>query len=256
LKLLFALSVVLSTALAGEPGEYHLGPGDVVNVKVHGHDFGRTEFVVGATGEISFPYVGLVDIGDSTAVEAERVLADKLRDGYLVNPQVTVQVSKFKSQQVEVLGAIKKPGLYYLEGPTTARSLVAMAGGVDGEQAGDVLIKRDGETIRIELGDLNGMGGDFSIRPGDVLTIDSSSNVVYLAGEVKKAGAISYSEGMTVSQALIQAGGDSGLGRLSGSYVLRGDERIAVNLRRIMKGKDADLMLQPGDKVVIPVSAL
>ena len=42
----------------------------------------------------------------------------------------------------------------------------------------------------------------------------------------------------------------------SAAYVVRGEERIHVNLKRILKGKEADMQLQPGDRVVIPVSAL
>ena len=249
-------SCLASLAIAQTPGDYELGPGDVIDVQVHGHELGRTQFVVGASGEISFPYVGKVELDDLTVFEAEDALKTALADGYIIDPTVTVQVAKHRSQRVEVLGAVGKAGLYYLEGPTTVRAMVATAGGIEGAKGGLILVTRGAQTFRIGLADLEGSLGDLQLEPGDVVTVDPAGSVVYLAGEVSKPGAIAFTDGLTVSQALIRVGGNSQLSRLSGTYILRGDEKISVNLKRVLKGKDADLALQPGDRVFVPESAL
>ncbi len=245
-----------SLALAQVPDDYAIGPGDVIDIKVHGHDLGRSQFIVGASGEISFPYVGKIELRGQTVFQAESLVEEKLADGYLLSPEVTIQVAEHRSQRVEVLGAVDKAGIYYLDGPTTVRSLIAKAGGINVEKGGVVLLTRNGQVTRIGLADLEGPEGAEIVEPGDVVNVDPAGSVVYLAGEVKKPGAIQYSEGLTVSQALIRAGGSSGVSRLSGTYILRDGERISINLRRVLKGKDADMMLEPGDKVVVPESAL
>ena len=255
MSIIAALLLQIATANAG-PSDYTIGAGDVLDITVHGHDFGRREYVVGASGEVSFPYVGKVDVSGLSPFGAEAALRDALADGYLVSPQVTLVVSEFKSQRIDVIGAVGKPGVYFLEGPTTVRGLVAKAGGAQlDKSSGQILIDRGEQTIRVALDELDGEAGQIELKAGDLVNIDEGS-FVYLTGEVKKPGALTFSDGLTLSQAIIRAGGSSELGRLSGSYVLREGERISVNLKRILKGKDADILLQPGDQVVIPESPL
>jgi polysaccharide export outer membrane protein len=255
-NLFVTIATMAMAALGGTPNEYHIGPGDVINVTVHGHDFGRTSFVVGASGEISFPYVGKVQVSDLTAFEAENTMERALADGYLVEPAVTVQIEQHRSQRVDVLGAVKKPGIYFLEGPTTLRQLVARAGTVVMDaSSGRILVTRGSEQIVLNVQDLQGPDGDFPILRGDVVDVEQGS-FVYLTGEVKKPGALPFTDGITVSQALIRAGGGSQLSRLAGSYILRDGERISVNLRKVLRGKQPDFMLQPGDQIVIPESHL
>ncbi|MCB9675601.1 MAG: polysaccharide biosynthesis/export family protein [Alphaproteobacteria bacterium] len=250
------LLLFVSLGFAEAPAEYQLGPGDEVHVIVHGHDFGRDTFVVGSDGTISFPYVGLVDLKGLTAVAAERTLRDALMKGYLVDPQVSIRIKEHGSQRVDLLGAVAKPGVITLSGPTTIRALVTEAGGaVQGKASGAILVNRDGHTTRLMLANIEGPEGDFLVHGGDVVDVELGM-AIYMAGEVANPGAIAFSQGITASQALLQAGGHTDFGRLSGAYVVRGEERIHVNLKRILKGKEADMQLQPGDRVVIPVSAL
>jgi len=255
LKLLVIVLCALSAALAQTTSDYQLGAGDVIDVKVHGHELGRTNFVVGSDGAVSFPYVGRVRLQDLTVVEAETELERKLKDGYINFPEVTIQVAEHRSRRVEVLGAVSKAGVYYLEGETTVRGLIARAGGVK-DEGGVILVTRAGTTTRIGMADLEGPLGDMPVNPGDVVAVDPAGSMVYLAGSVNKPGAIQFTEGLTLSQALIRGGGSSAVGRLSGTYILRGDERISVNLKRVLKGKDADIELRPSDRIVVPESAL
>lgn len=256
MKLLASLLWVFHAALAQEPTDYPLGPGDVIDVKVHGHDLGRSSFIIGSDGTVSFPYVGRIELQGLTIYGAEERIEGLLADGYLKLPEVTIQVAEHRSQRVEVLGAISKPGLYYLEGDTTVRGLIAKAGGADVDKGGVVLLTRGEETTRISLTELDGPMGETPIYAGDVVAIDPAGSMVYLAGSVAKPGAIQFTDGLTLSQALIRGGGNNPLGNLSGTYILRGEEKISVNLKRVLKGKDADFELRPGDRIFIPESPI
>lgn len=259
MPLLLMLMAMLG-ALAGpvpEPvTDPTIGPGDVVDVQVHRHNLGSSDLMVGISGEISFPYVGMIPIGGLTVFEAEQKIREALMAGYLVDPQVTVRVKSLRSQNVDVLGAVKSPGVYALNGPTTIRALIAQAGGaVLDRSTGFVFITRAGATTEFSLDALDGPGGDFILQGGDIVNIDLGQ-AVYLAGEIAKPGPVPYSPGMTISQAILEAGGESQFGLLSRAYVVRNDERIRVNVKRVIKGKAADMELAPGDRIVIPQSAL
>ena len=258
--ILMALSwfVLTASASASDTQEYRIGLGDKLNIVVHGHeeDFARAEFVVGGDGEVSFPFVGMIHVKGLTAFEAERAVQNKLKDGYIHDPHVSVQILNFKSQSVDLIGAVKEPGVYPLEGPTTVRALLAIAGGInDAQSSGFVLVNRDEETVRLALGELDGAAGNYLLRGGDVVDVDQGTNI-YLAGQVAQPGAVEFTDGLTASQALLLAGGPNEFGRLAGAYVVRDDKKIRVNLKRVLKGKDADVQLQPGDRIVVPLSAL
>jgi polysaccharide export outer membrane protein len=250
--------VLTASASASDPQEYRIGLGDKLNIIVHGHEeyFSRPEFVVGGDGEVSFPQVGMIRVKGLTAFEAESAVRERLMDGFVHDPHVSVQILTFKSQSVDLIGAVKEPGVYPLEGPITVRALLAKAGGInDAQSSGFVLVTRDEETVRLALSQLEGAAGNFLLRGGDVVDVDQGTNV-FLAGEVMQPGAVEFTDGLTASQALLLAGGPSEFGRLGGAYVLRDEQRIRVNLKRVLKGKDADIQLEPGDRIVVPLSAL
>jgi protein involved in polysaccharide export with SLBB domain len=79
---------------------------------------------------------------------------------------------------------------------------------------------------------------------------------VWVGGEVQRPGSIGYVDGLTVTQALMKAGGPTGVARLSGAYLVRDGDRISVNLKRMLRGKDADFVMEPNDRLVIQESPL
>lgn len=85
----------------------------------------------------------------------------------------------------------------------------------------------------------------------------AQTEVVYVNGAVNKSGPVSFSsgDGMTVLQAITAAGGATVRARLGRVFVLRrgpeGEERIAVDAKKILKGKAPDVPLQPSDVVVV-----
>lgn len=237
--------------------DYRIGAGDVVQVVVHGDVLGQGGFVVAGNGMVSLPCAGFVPFAGRTTYEAEAEAREALMPECYVDPQVTVRIVEHRSQPVEVLGAVSKPGTYYLDGQTTLRSVISRAGGVKSERStGRILVMRRGhEPFQVALDELEDTMGDYTLSSGDVVTVDEG-RIVYVAGEVEKPGELSFADGMTVSQALIRAGGNTAIARLAGAYVLRDGNKIPVNLRRILKGKAPDQALEPGDRLVIPESPL
>lgn len=234
--------------------EYIVGPGDKINVVVVGEpDLSASELVVSADGSVNLPIVGRVVVKGRSAQEIEGQLTRLLAKDYLVNPQVSVKITEFNSQRVEVLGLVNEPGTYRLDGPTTVLQVVAMAGGVSEEAITEVRVTRGAQTFTLQYADLVRPGGDAPVQAGDQVYVPIAA-VVYIQGQVEKPGAVVYAEGMTLTQSLSLAGGLSDTAKTSKVYILRDGQRIEVRLRRILKGKESDYVLRPGDQVFIDMS--
>ena len=111
--------------------DYRLGAQDLLEISVFGLDDFDREVRVNSNGQISLPLIGGIMAGGKTIPELEQLIAEKLEDGYLQDPQVTVFVKEFTSQRVTLEGALKKPGIYPLTGKTTLLQAIAMAEGLD-----------------------------------------------------------------------------------------------------------------------------
>lgn len=247
----------LVCASAAEVMDYTIGAGDVIEVVVHGDRMGQGGFVVARNGHVSLPCAGLVPFGGRTTHEAEQEARRALIPDCYVDPQVTVRIVEHRSKPVEVLGAVSKPGVYYLDGQSTLRSVISRAGGVKAERSsGSIMVMRRGnEPLKVALDELEAAMGDLVLVSGDVVTVDEGRHV-FVSGEVAKPGEVPFADGLTVSEALIKAGDATPLARLSGAYVLRDGDKVEVNLRRILRGKAPDLVLVAGDQLVVPATAL
>lgn len=113
----------------GGAEDYLLGPQDLLKIDVFQvEEFSRT-VRISAGGKISLPLVGTLQAAGLTTAQLERVLAEKLAEGFLQEPYVSVFVEEYASQRVTVEGQVRKPGIYALRGRTTLLQAVALAEG-------------------------------------------------------------------------------------------------------------------------------
>ena len=136
-------AVVSSTALTGcgdpPPSEYPsqqiyvqdttLGPADVFEVRVFRQKDLSGVYSVNADGQFTFPLIGHVKAMGRTPQQVEGDLRERLADGYLVDPQVSILVKEYNSKKVSVFGQVQRPGkLRFSEGMTVIDA-IAQAGG-------------------------------------------------------------------------------------------------------------------------------
>jgi polysaccharide export outer membrane protein len=233
---------------------YVLGAGDSVTIQVFDEAELSGSFTVDEDGAIDYPLVGRVDVAGVTAKALDEELTQSLAARYLKEPQVQVEVTKFRSHPVQVLGSVKKPGLVHLSGRSSVLDVIAEAGGVTAGGVAEVRVRFADDSkadVAITLEDLMGDSGqNIQLAAGDVVHI-SEGMVVYVSGEVNKPGAVPYSEGLTVAQAVSKSGGAKRTARTRDAYILRGDRRIGINLKKVLKGKAADIELRPDDQIVL-----
>lgn len=254
LALAFALSANAQRA-AGSAGDYQLGAGDVVRIQVFQNPDLTTEARVSENGVISFPLVGVVRVLGQSPTAVEQLIARRLKEGnFLQNPQVTLNVLQFRSQQVSVLGSVGKPGRYALE--TTGMRLsevLAMAGGVTDEGADQIVLmtNRDGRVQRYEI-DLVQMfaSGDLSLdmplAAGDVVYVNRAPQY-YIYGQVQRPGMYPIDRGLTVAQAIAKGGGLTLRGTDRG---LRVHRRYGERSVQVLEPKLDDPIL-PGDLIFV-----
>ena len=119
-----------------------IGPQDVLDISVFQVPELSKTLEVSDTGTINFPLLGEITAAGKTPEELERELTSKLAADYLQHPVVTVLVKESNSQRVTISGAIDKPGIYPIKGPTSLMQIVALAGGFKDESDSTVLILR------------------------------------------------------------------------------------------------------------------
>ncbi len=224
--------------LSYEPGEYHLGPHDVVQMVVWDHpeltapgetDAAANAREIGLKGTIFVPYVGEVKIGGLTVAQARRLIARRL-SAYIANPQVDLVIKTYNSQHITVGGEVQKPGIKPLTSqPLNLLDAIGLAGGFTPlADRTHVTLIRDDKKYVLDLARLmQNQSADISrifIRDGDVIQVaDNSSQKVYVLGEVGKAKEVPFTtHGLTLTDAL---GGVGGVRQTTGDpsavYVIR-----------------------------------
>jgi polysaccharide export outer membrane protein len=110
--------------------EYRIGPMDLLNINVFGVTDLTQEVRVDSLGNITMPLIRSVHAGGRTPGELQDEIAAKLSSGYLQSPQVSVFVKEYTSQRITVEGAVEKPGVFPIMGPTTLLQAIATSGGL------------------------------------------------------------------------------------------------------------------------------
>jgi len=115
----------------GPERNYRIGPYDLLKIEVFQvQELSRQERV-NDEGNVTLPLIGPLQVAGLTPQEAEQLIAAKLGEEYLQNPQVNIFVSEYASQKVTVTGQVKKPGVFPVAGRTTLMQAIALAGGLD-----------------------------------------------------------------------------------------------------------------------------
>ena len=129
---LFAIVLIalgqIASALAQQPADYRLRPGDQLEVSVWKEaDLQRT-VIIRPDGKFSFPLVGEV-LASGKPVEAVRQEIDSKLRKYIPEPVVTVTVTGIEGNKVYVIGQVNKPGAYVMNPQIGVLQAISVAGG-------------------------------------------------------------------------------------------------------------------------------
>jgi protein involved in polysaccharide export with SLBB domain len=168
-----AASPPAATVAASAPGGpivdqgYRLGAGDKVRIIVFGEDSLTGEYLVpGGAGKISFPLVGDITAGGLTVGELATELETALRDGFLKQPRVSIEVLEYRP--FFILGEVMKPGEYpYTNGLTVLNAVATANGFTYRADTHKVYIRRANSTLEQQYQ----LTTSTPVEPGDTIRI-------------------------------------------------------------------------------------
>ncbi len=250
------------TILVSPDADYRIGARDVIEVRVDDAPELSVTTSVNADGTFLMPYLKRVKAISKTPEQLSREIADGLRGRYLKDPNVIVLVKQFYSRSFFILGAVKKPGVYQIEGKPQLLRLITLAGGPADSHGSVAYIIRevkktptsdpgtpkpvansdqtpagansDGAPAEepeydIKMVNINGMfkglglgGRDSYLEPGDIVNIPQA-DAFFVAGEVNAPGSFPLSEGTTLRQAIALSQGTTMNAALGSGVIFRQD---------------------------------
>ena len=150
----------------GTDGPYTLAAGDRLRVIVFGQDNLSNSYAVDGAGRISMPLIGFVPAGGLTTSQLERSIEAKLRNGFIREPKVAVEVEQYRP--FFVLGEVTTSGQFPFVNGMTVQNAVAIAGGFTPRAERDVAT-----VTRLVHGQLLSatVPITYPVRPGDTITI-------------------------------------------------------------------------------------
>jgi len=261
------------TAVARFSQDYLLGPGDIILITVYGiEDLKQKELTLDSGGWATLPFIHEVQLIGLTPREAEVKIAALYEASVIKNPQVSVSVKDYRSQFINVLGAVFKPGTYQLMRRAFLIDALAMAGGLLAEKAeSKAFVQRanpgEGQPnpIEVDLVDLLEKGNlalNVPVYAGDVISVpERADRYYYVLGDVNRGGAfeIKRSETITLTRALAAAGGLMPTAKTDKTVVIRqledgSTKQISVDVKLLLKGRGGDMRLGQNDVVFVPGS--
>ena len=265
LTVLLLVALQAAPAANDDPRLYVVGSNDVLTITVYNQPALSGKFVVEADGTFAYPLLGRVVAGGLSIRAVEDKVRQGLTGGFLKDPQVTVTVDQYRSQQIFVMGEVKQPGALQFTGSMTLIEALARAGSVTDHAGADALIVRSatgvaaapapitsestarGDTIRVDLLKLQSgtLTQNVTLRPGDTIFVPRAETV-FVSGQVRTPGEYVFRVGMTVRQALALAGGITDRGSARRVQIIR-----VVNGKETTISGDLQNAVKAGDTIVV-----
>ena len=164
LTIVFFCLIINFTALA-----YTIDQGDVLRFEVYGEPELALDLTVDSLGFVEYPFIGKLLVKNESVNSIKTKVINLLKDGYFINPQVTVAVKQYKPFYIQ--GEVRTPGSYPFEVGLTVRRAIAMAGGLT-ERASKKKIylthasSENSEELKVDM--------DAVVLSGDVVLIKES----------------------------------------------------------------------------------
>lgn len=251
-------------------------PGDILSVEVYGVQHFAEHQRVEEDGTILFPLIGKMQVAGLTVQQLELNLQDALaKQKMLQEPQVTVEVEAQPSAIVTVSGSVVKPGVFPATAHLSILDYISQAGGfidilptsstVNAPASYLVTLERPSldAPIRIPLGPRseNAAYGRIPILPGDKIVV-GKTGYIYAFGAFRLQGVFPMKNTgpTTLLQLAAEAGGIGFEADRKDAHIIRtkGDSRyiVDVDVNKILRGKAADVALEPDDILFVPTNSM
>lgn len=246
-----------------------LGAGDVLTFALYGQpEFTKAEVAIGPDGCVNYL--------EATNVMAAGLTIDELRERldqdlgrFRRAPHVILTPVAFRSKKYYVLGKVATKGVFVLDRPLTVVEALARAHGLESAlvdrnvyDLADLrlsFLARGGKRYPLDFEKLFGQGDlsqNIAIEPGDYLYFAPGDvKQVYVVGEVRLPGMVTYRADLTIMGAITERGGYTDRAFKARVLVVRGSlnnpDRFVVNTHAVLDGKEPDFKLKPRDIIYV-----
>lgn len=244
-------------------------PGDIVEVRFFQAPEYNVQMPVSASGDIAIPYAGIFHIEGLTSVNAAKAITDLFQERQILrNPHVIVTTQQF-GYSVTVLGEVRAPGVYRLQGRHRLIDILTEAGGVT-DRAGHIIqifgvdSTKNPQKLLWDptLQENNNDNAGLLLKPGQTVMV-SRCGVVYIGGNVNRPGAypLCDSNHPTLSEMIALAQGIRPSSWPQRTLLLRTSKngtRLSEKIRLddVLRGKGVDIAMQSDDIVFVPSSSI
>jgi polysaccharide export outer membrane protein len=243
-----------------------IGPGDMLHVQVFDTPEMEQHVRVTDAGEVPLMFVGSLKLAGLTPSDAARAIEKALIEKqYLREPQVTVVVEQFATQNVSVLGEVQQPGVYPTPTAISILKVLSLAGGLTQTADRNITIEQQGnanEKVNYFLSNTSNqaMTDSVLVYPGDIVLVPKAG-IIYVLGDVQRPGGYAMNTNnsqMSFMQAIAMAGSTSKTAIPSKIRLIRktsaGTQDTVVSLSAIEKGEQSDVPLKADDIIFVPFS--
>lgn len=240
------------------PSDYLLGPGDELAIRswTGAIEHYADMVVVSQQGTVYIELLGELAAGGVTLAEFRQIVKQRFA-GFYQDAQVTVTMARIRTIDVYLTGDAYRPGRYTLTGTATVFSALYEAGGPSniGSLRNIVLLRGKQPARRIDLYDylLAGeRGADVALEPGDTIFIRPMSDIVGIAGQVRRPARYEIATDTSLANAIEMSGALQAAGYAPNVEVWRVAGRADRHVINVDLDKAGDeFMLQNGDLVLV-----
>jgi polysaccharide biosynthesis/export protein len=277
---LFIFSI-LATALNAWAQGYIIGKDDVITISFWQDSELNVTARVGSDGQISLPIGGSLKAAGLTPEQLSEAVVERIS---IYNRRITnasVKVTEYGSRKVYVMGHVRTPQKYTFEVIPNLWDIISEAGGpLETANLNNVLIIRntpEGEprTITVDVAEtLRNRNFQMlpKVEPGDniyipavvgnaatsgIQSVQSQQNILFIYGEVRNAGVLTFNKELNLLEALVTSGGPTAEAKLSEVRVIRKNGVYSsvtkVDVKKYMdESSPSFFMVKAGDTIYVP----
>ena len=240
------------------PTNYHIGPGDLLEIQLFGQQNESYSLGISSDGLIRFPGIGPINAFENgtSFLELKNHLKTKIQEHLGEGVQSSISLGAFRSIRIFLLGEVRRQGGYTVSALSTMLNALLTGGGI--KESGSlrkIELKREGKTVTtLDLYNLM-LNGDTSadslLQPGDVIFVPVVKNQITVSGSVRRSAKFEILGDETLQDAVLLAGGVSNRAYLNNIRLERLGPDFKPRVKNLKLPDDLSFALQTGDLISI-----
>ena len=251
----FANKNLINPSSIPTPDDYIVSNGDTLIIYIYGDRDTTYTPTVNNDGTIELPYLGPISVGGMKFVDVKKHLISNLKKHFKLS-EFYINMQKYSTIQVTLVGDVKAPGLYNLASFSTLKDLLIASKGLNhSASVREILIKRNNKIIKkVDFYDLLFRANKVAttiLKQGDIVVVNQAKKLASVDGYVKNAAIFELKDGENLQTLLKYAGGLSANASRTNIKVKRFIDNHKVKTLKVSYDESKKFKVYDGDEVYI-----